>query len=139
MPDRRADTRLDHMSLIPRRFASPPRADTARGGGLRQAGLAAGLLLIAATLPSCRPEVELERIGEPARPFVVAEVPGDIAQVTAALRDFFNDGYAPIETPNRFPRDDFLSRFKLVPAVAPAGSQHASLPNEPSLHKGSPD
>lgn len=105
------------------------------GSGLSLSRSLAAALAAACLLGSCG--ARLERPAAETRPFVEATLPGSVAQVTAALRTFFNDGLTPPPRPNRFPEGDKLHAFVLYPRDAPSGLGLVPLPGDVDLRANS--
>jgi hypothetical protein len=118
---------------LPLREETPDRRPAGSGFSLSR-GLAAALAA-ACLLGSCA--ARLERQAAETRPFVEAILPGGAAQVTAALRAFFNDGLTPPPRPNRFPDGDKLRAFLLYPRDAPSGLGLVPLPGDIDLRANS--
>ncbi len=121
---------------LPLRDETPDR-HPARPGLSFPHRLATFTLAAACLLGSCA--ARLERRAAETRPFVEASLPGDVPQVTAALRAFFNDGLVPPPRKNRFPESDKLHAFVLYPREVPAGVGQVPLPGDVDLKANSRD
>lgn len=122
-------------------LTSPPREKTPdrrpAGSGLLLPRSLAAVLAVASLLGSCG--ARLERRAAETRPFVETTLPGGVAEVTATLRAFFNDGQIPPPRRNRFPAGDKLGAFVLYPRDAPSGVGQVPLPGDVDLRANSRD
>lgn len=119
----------------PLREETPDRRPA--GSGLSLSRSLAAALAAACFFGSCG--ARLERRAAEIRPFVEATLPGSVAQVTAALRAFFNDGLVPLPRQNRFAASDKLNAFVLYPRDAPSGVGMVPLPDDVNLRANSRD